>query len=225
MYLLVVLVILLIFLMLLPKKVAVCSYSDRPEMTKYTWDRLARYCKKHGYEFVGRRTMPDTGRHQSWNKIPLIEELSRKHDIVAWVDDDILITDMEKPLEFFMDDFENSNCKIALQTDAAGGSTQDFNAGFLIVKKGSSELLNQIWEEAEGEAHMTEPNWEQIAMWNLSKKDPKFKDNLYVFPHRTIQSFYNENVGEISQWKEGDFSVHFAGVPDRADTIMRFATR
>lgn len=211
------LVIFIVFYFFLPPKIVICSFSDRPSFSQNSWNILSDYCNKHGYEFVLRSSMPDTGRHQSWNKIILLKELSEKHDISVWIDDDIVITNQEIPLEKYVRSFEKSSAKIATQQDVEGGK-EPVNCGFMFVKKGSGDLLQRIWDNGEGKEYMTEPNWEQVSIAELMKTD---SENFFIYPPRTLHSFYSKIIPENYRWKDGDFSAHVVtGTEERPSKIQ-----
>ena len=215
------LIIFIVFYFFLPPRIVVCSFSDRPSFSQNSWNVLSKYCKKHGYDTVLRSSMPDTGRHQSWNKIILLKELSEKYDISVWIDDDIVITNPEVPLEYYLDIFEKSNAKIATQKDIDGGS-EPVNCGFMFVKYGSGDLLQRIWDNGEGKECMTKSNWEQVSIAELMKTAP---DDFFVYPSRTLHSFYNKNIPESDRWNDGDFAAHVvSGVEERPVKIQYLAS-
>ena len=194
--------------------ILVCSLSDRPALTNITWTQIQKYCQKHKYAFVTRSHTLDVTRHPSWSKIRLIHELMvcDKYDIIVWIDDDILITEMDMPLDQLLWRFVQSSKTIAVQEDTHG---EPFNAGIMVIKNNNTaHKLLQMTYDACNSFNMFFQLWEQTSMKELYFKNTIFQENLYVYPRCTLQGFTNPSFYTHDYlWRNGVFSAHACGVP------------
>jgi len=154
----------------------------------------------------------DVRRAAAWSKILLLGEIAPNYDVSIWVDDDIIITRPEKPLDDFLNEFNKSGALIAVQQDKYEQS-DPVNCGFMLVKKNGVKMLQHIWNIAEGSNIMTARNWEQSAFVALWHNDSDFRKNVFRFPPRTIQSFYRIGDPPEYTWANGDFSAHCSCEP------------
>ena len=207
-----------------PTNIAVCSLSDRIELYNISWKVISDYCENHNYEFYISNKILDTERHPSWSKILLIDEiLNRQHDIVVWLDDDMLITEIQISLEKLLVDFIYSDKIIAMSEDTNG---QIFNCGFMAVKNTSKtkDLLKYIYNNCIDNGFQN--FWEQSTMQKLYIDNQSFKSNIMIYEPGILQGFYSSSIYKDDRyiWKnEKTFICHLAGLPlvDRVQ-IMRY---
>lgn len=195
------------------------SLSDRPHFSQPMFDTLTEYCHKHGYlcELETKTLCPD--RAPAWSKILLVQrEMVAHPDVpfVVWVDDDILLTD----LEHRFDDFVDGICfgHILLSDDMH--PDHPFNSGLFVARNTVEtwNYLQEIWYFGG-----TQPDcmwgqlWEQTAMLRhtLAAGDISY---LTIVPHNILQSFYCKDYDDPNTqmtgrvWEQGDFAVHFTGM-------------
>ncbi len=71
---------------------------------------FTRYCERHGYTLYVHREIPahlnDGKTSGNWLKAALLRETLPNHEWIFWVDADVLIKDMNRPLESIMHDKE-----------------------------------------------------------------------------------------------------------------------
>ena len=194
-----------------PLSFALCSLSDRDYFSSIAWKSMLDYCNAHDYEFYYTREVFDKSRHPSWSKILLINELlSRPHDIIIWMDDDIVITEPQLSMDKILSDFIHSDKLICVCEDTNGSI---FNAGIMIVKNSTKtkDLLQNIYNNFNGD----EKFWEQTSMTRLYENDPFFKSFIHIYPAGILQGFFSPYYGERNNkfnWKPGlSFSCHLAG--------------
>lgn len=199
-------------------KWAVCSYSDRPQLTNISWPVMKDYCDHHGYTFEPYTHVIDPSRHVMWNKICILVELLNKgYDMVLWVDDDIVITEMSTSLEKLFSNFTEKQLALAAET------THDriLNTGIICARQGSQALLEYIYNEGVTDENRNTPGCEQWAMHILY---PKIQHEIMLYPPASIQGFFSPEIPE-AHWKKGTWSAHPAGLPieDRVDILRRHA--
>jgi hypothetical protein len=193
--------------MLLKKKkashnnIVICSLSDRPEFSEPIYEILSQYCYRHDYKLILEDKSLDTNRHIAWSKLLLIQrEMKNNPDIpyVIWIDDDIIITDKDKSIQDFIDEYPFDNMLVC--DDISGWA---FNTGIFICKnnKETLDFLNDVYETA-SEKYYNGGVWENDALCEYYKKD---NSKIKVIPHKTLQSIRG-------YWTEGDFSYHLAGL-------------
>jgi len=193
------------------RRVAFCSMSDRPAHTQHSWKRIQEYCDRHGYTFLTRTETSDPSRHQAWNKISFLIEIVSQYDVSICIDDDIMLTNVDKPLDEFLDAFDKSGAVIALQADKFYWA-DPVNTGFVFAKPSALSLLEHLWHNPCG--FETKRNWEQSAFATLFHTNPAIKNHVHIFPPRKIQSFYRQtffNDPPEFTWQPGDFAAHTSG--------------
>lgn len=154
-------------------------------------------------------------RHPSWSKIPFLQDLVSQNvatkTIIVWVDDDMMITNSDVRLETLLTPFIESTKTLAVQEDTHG---ELFNCGFIAVKCTSTTLtcLKEIWDACN--TYETKRGyWEQTTMQRLYKsRQSELKYQLYIFPPKTLQSFFRHNEEHAYQWSPGDFIAHVSGL-------------
>lgn len=201
--------------------ICICCLSDRPWLWSKTRPILEEYCKKHNYTFVFKDDSLDYSRAPSWSKLLMVEELLPMYDYVIWIDDDILITDMDKPITDFIS--VNNNKGITLQKDPNIRTKDinkkllkdDINCGFMFFKN-KPETLNLIksWYKYcdINPSKAVQNNWEQDILVNYYNNIDKSEINIVEY--RTFQSFHRGNDADY-QWHPGDFSAHLTGICKR----------
>jgi hypothetical protein len=192
-------------------KIAICSLSDRPQYTKYSWKVMEDYCSKHGYDFVTENRSLDADRHTAWSKILLMERvLAKDYDIVIWIDDDIIITEKSQSVDAVFRDFINSNKKLAVAKDTMGEMA---NTGIICVKKEGGSLLRRLYDDGITNENRWEQLWDQTA-FNAMYND--IKDDVHLYEPGTIQGFYRSDDDPPEfKWKKGVWTAHMAGCPEK----------
>ena len=178
---------------------------------------MQEYCERHGYHYIFHKSLMNTERHPSWNKLVMLNECMETHpnyDYYVWIDDDILITNYNISLESFITrfGFDKDDKKTLMVSEDIHvlNLTYPFNCGLLILKPTSKQLLNKIWIMGKVLNHEHTPSWEQETMqfyWTHIDKS-----EFMVIPHKIIQSIYKTSwLPETHVWSRGDFAAHLAG--------------
>lgn len=195
-------------------RIKVISISDRPSLYTTTFQRMHDYCIRHNYILETHFTTLASERHISWSKIPalLAASAARDMDYVVWIDDDICITDVYRPLESFIISRQFAVSDACIMISAEPTAEPICNCGMMICKVGPEldDFLGRIWREASME-QWWHGNWEQDVIAQLLKEEPH---HAMIVPHRTIQSFVrNWGIPAGKGWMPGDFAAHITGMP------------
>lgn len=193
----------------------VCSLSNRPEVSGLSWPTIDAYCSKHGYTFHRKDTIYEADRHPSWSKIPFLMDLVSENvatkTIIVWMDDDMMITNHDIRMETLLAPFIESTNIMAVQRDTHG---ELFNCGFIAVKCSNTTFtcLKEIWNAC-NTYEKRRGYWEQTTMQRLYRsRQSQLKSQLYIFPPKTLQSFFRPNEELEYQWSPGDFIAHVSGL-------------
>jgi hypothetical protein len=160
----------------LRERIRIVSLSDREDLYGLTFPVMRRYCEQHGYVCELHTQVEDFGRAPQWNKLKLMERALEATspaaaEYVLWLDDDILLTALDVPIEWFVyaSGFTTNNSALFLHEPNAKMSR--IHSGAFILKGGSQHaaasvrLVRDAWAFAEAypEIHFG-PLWEQDAL-------------------------------------------------------------
>jgi len=209
-------------------KICICSFSDR-SIQDLSFPIMKTYCEKHNYDFCSRtnkQILLCPEHHPSWNTCYLPKKIfeNNDYDFVVWIDDDIILTDLNKPITDFITDEK----PIIIQREKEYKKLKKIkiNCGFIIFHKSSLDILNNLIETSETSEYKTEHPWDQKIFQDYLNTDEGLK-NIKSLPLRTLQSFSkycNSAWGSDvrNNWEKGDFSCHFAGVGYREKRMKDF---
>lgn len=187
--------------------------STRPELADLCRPSLRAYAKHHGHELCEfNHPVAPTNRHPSWSKLALLQS-SVRGSTVAWVDDDIIITDPERNV---------LGQTAALLEDSLFAVSGDvapspFNLGVIVTRITPQVKAAIDWMWAYGELHrdcLTSGWWEQTAAHAYEQKHP---GSFWVLPMPMLQSFgggdpFAQSLNS-SRWNPRHFACHLAGLP------------
>lgn len=194
-------------------KICIVSLSDRVQLSKQIYPTMYTYAQKHNYDIELHDEILCNERHPSWSKIPALQkEIDKnKYDYIVWMDDDIYITDLEKPLSFFIDTygFRKSNASIMVSSEVKNEISSIMNCGVMFFKGNtkSNELLNIVWDVGTMNTYLLHQfSWEQEA-FNFNYKFGNREDYIIV-PQPNFQTCARIDIDPEYSWKIGDFAAH-----------------
>jgi hypothetical protein len=202
---------------------------DHELMTRVIQNR-EKYARLHGYRVVLANDALDASRPAAWSKLKAVDQHLKSFDYVMYVDMDVVIMNMEVPIENFLDPLLD---KDFIMTEDWNGP----NTGVWIVRQSnwSHWFLQTAWNQSQlvsgnvrGTAYPFE--YEQRAVhymlgsviWNR-RGLPAFPGNVtdirshfLLLPQCAMNSyvmhpFYWYGDREAATYVHGDFLVHFAG--------------
>ena len=206
-------------------KICIVSLSDRPELSNYTFPLMKEYANKHNYSLVlHNKVLCD--RHPSWSKIPALKAEIKKYDYVVWMDDDILLTDLDKPLSFFIDTygFRKSNASMMVSSDVQGEKSTLMNCGILFLKPTAESLLDNVWIIGENNKLLLNGfSWEQEA-FNFCYKFTN-PHAFMIVPQPNFQTCARLYIDPALSWKPGHFAAHLnvGGIQEKLETMKLLA--
>lgn len=209
--------------------VAFVSMSNRKLLRELSWPIIRAYCEKHGYDSLFEDDVLDRTRHPSWSKIILLEKIIKenygKYDLVTWMDDDMIITNMNICLENQLgSDFLSSLTHIFAVSQDLHITNEVFNCGLIVVKCNPSTvpLLQQIWNNCTDRIRWHNL-WEQSAACDMYLKHESVRNQIFVAPGRKLQSFFRPGPEKLT-WQMGDFIAHVTvnASPEERAVRMKF---
>lgn len=175
------------------------------------------YCDRHGYTLVTRDYWKHH-RHPLWAKWDLGMESLASFDWVCIADVDLLIMNMNKPLEPFI---ENTTADLIATLDQYG-----LNTAFTFCRNTpwSAGILKLLWDTGHDCPH---PCPDQTRLAYMLYREPK--SSWDVIPQKQINCYlyqkYPHEYGEQSgQFQPGDFVLHLPGMAQQArvDTMKEY---
>eukprot|EP00931_Biecheleriopsis_adriatica_P086986 TRINITY_DN61514_c0_g1_i1.p1 TRINITY_DN61514_c0_g1~~TRINITY_DN61514_c0_g1_i1.p1 ORF type:complete len:827 (-),score=124.24 TRINITY_DN61514_c0_g1_i1:61-2541(-) len=221
-------------------RIALITWSDRPELSSLTRPSLERFCQEHPGRYdliVEQEPLLDPSRYAlAWNKLAFMRRVlvTNLYDAVLWIDDDILITEpTHDPI------FEGlSKSLVKLHNDSFLYASRDvrvddrvpMNTGILAMRSGrrALRLIKELFdiskrpEVLDNQVFVTSHQgwWEQDAMavWMRTAPEPEL---IHLEDHRQIQSFVRDckQESDSNRWQPGDFSAHFTGFRNQASRL------
>lgn len=129
------------------------------------------YAKRHGYSLIVHNESLNHDRAPAWSKILAVQRALPDYDAVCWLDADIAIMEMERPLEYFLEEW----CEFV----AGGEASTALNSGAFIIRNtpATRKFLQDVWELPDKEAQYAHHaridagNWEQDCIKFLLEMD------------------------------------------------------
>ncbi len=203
----------------------VCLSVGSRKFAQISREFLTKYCNKHGYDLHYFTEILDPNYTVIWQKIlafrkvfmmdtgsdktsPACTSKQAKYDYIMWIDDDIIIKNMNIKVEDFI--ALSDKPIIASQDVFTQYYDIHINAGTFIFKncKIAREVID-AWVEGYHNVFdgrfQTAPYHDQNVLVYLYFT--KYHPSIEVLPHGIMQTIY----GRYESW-EGEFATHLAGV-------------
>lgn len=211
------------------------------EVLNLTLPSKYRYCQKHGYDILVKRTWtpkPKLGfvesfKHLGFLRVVACYEQLKYYDNVVWLDGDSIITNDSYKIEDFIDE---QHCFFASYNWMVPESSQGgpFTTGNFIIKRTpypqTEELYNTFLQISQ---HYLDNICQELATLNFIRESTKFKEFIKVLPHKFLnacpdfliqtQTWINDNnrSGIVAPWNKDCFLAHLTGcsTEERADIL------
>lgn len=190
---------------------------DRFEFSALTIQRMKMYCDLHHYQLVVYENVLETTRAAPWSKIVALQKalLNSKTKFVAWIDDDIYVTNPFVSLSKLIEKTIDQN-NLLLSEDAQKHNGHPVNTGVIILRNcdWSRDYLQTVWDQ--GISVAKECYWEQTTITNLLWQAPELNTKIAVLPMPVLQSFYRypeTQDPEYCTWSVSHFLCHLTGLP------------
>lgn len=209
------------------------STKNRTEFSAFTIDSFIHYAWRWGYQFHLCTTSLEHARHPSWSKIRLLMDLMKNgtSDWYVWLDDDLVITNPQIPMEQFIRDYGDGADFIVSAHVEKPERPDDVCCGMFLVRRSAwaQYFLQRIWDIG----YLRYGNystWEQRAVEELLvSKEFSGNPKIRQVPVRRIQSFFRlldkrDEIDEAKwregQWRPGDFAAHMVGANHEARVVF-----
>jgi hypothetical protein len=176
------------------------------------------YARKHGYDFYYfQEPVPSDPKGGTWSiyytKIAYLLKVMnyQKHDIVVWLDADVFICDVDKPLEQVAD-LKDSSIDLHICKDPPQWSSPICTGIFMMLNRPEMRNAMELTYEARYLPQFQKWPPEQSALYHYMKGRIKTK----IYNSRKFNSH------PLTNYRKGDFLMHMAGMSstDRYACIM-----
>lgn len=119
------------------------------------------YARRHGYELHLHTVAVDDSRPAPWSKVRILCDLLDEHELVVWLDSDLVIVD---PREDLADALPPDRFLGLVEHRTREGSMP--NSGVLVLRscEGARAFLDDVWEQEDLTHHVW---WENAAICRL----------------------------------------------------------
>lgn len=125
-----------------------------------------RYGRRHGYELDLRDEVLDASRPPAWSKVALIRALLSEHELVLWLDADVVVARGDRDIASELPD----DRFMAMVEHTVGGKANP-NTGVMVIRSGAEarRFFQEVWDKTE---YLNHRWWEQAAVMDLLGYDP-----------------------------------------------------
>jgi hypothetical protein len=120
-----------------------------------------RYARRHGYELALHTELVDATRPAPWSKVVLLRELAARHDVLVWLDADLVIVD---PTTDIADELEDGRFLYVVEHQTKEGRMP--NSGVMLLRGGAKTIafLDEVYAQEDLVNHRW---WENAAICRL----------------------------------------------------------
>ena len=197
------------------RRKVICTIASGPfaPLSEISRPGLEAYAERHGWELVISKDADAQGRPPSWAKVPLVADLLRRYELVAWLDADAVIADGSHDLASELR-FGRDLYLVEHQHAATGEVTA--NAGVFMLRAGrwAEGFLFSVWAQADLIEHRW---WDNAAVMRLLgyRNDPQPAGRERTTRWLTRVRFLDVAWNSVPHWHASPAPriVHFAGLP------------
>lgn len=194
-----------------PKRIGVLTaYDERQrDLALYSSPNKARYCRRHGYDFIEQTSGFPAGRPAVWGKIRFVQQHLPRYDWIFWTDADSLILNQAVRLEELTDD----EFDVVICHEDLGVGVYNINAGQILFRNTPWALrfLDEVWDQTWA---LDDPHQEQRALIHLLWSQD-LSEHVQVVTQNRFNSY-------PETYARGDFLLHFPDLPpDVRRRLMR----
>jgi hypothetical protein len=120
-----------------------------------------RYARRHGYELELCREVLDASRPAPWSKIVLLRRLAESHDVIVWLDADVVVVDTSCDIET---ELEADKALYLVEHHTREGRMP--NSGVMLMRGGAETIafLDDVYAQEDLVEHRW---WENAAICRL----------------------------------------------------------
>jgi len=190
-----------------------------------TSELMAKYATRWGFSYkCNRKYDPDT--HPSWQKLGIVRRELLNHDLVLWMDMDVVVTNPRIDFREIAENFEG----LTFSYDWEVRDPSLFTAGVFIVKHcpRSFRFLDEAMTKTSYAHWETHGTTDQGAMREVYASSCEWRDCVRVLPHIFLAPVPVEAQPKaVSPWHSGNFLCHLTGIDNdrRVDLFHKFAPK
>jgi hypothetical protein len=195
------------------ERIAVCSFhfSGHQSLADITVPNKLAYCERHGYRGV-------FDPHEEWqpyDKFRLVRQLLDEHQAVLWIDCDAMFTNHDIEVEVLIDHIEGPK-SLTITRDGTNDGIPSVNSGVFLMERCDAAIafLDMALSRYAWGTEIRTMNRDQPLLNEYIAANPGF---ARIMPQRIMNSYlrkeYPVYLHPWSEWSNGDWIVHFAGLP------------
>jgi hypothetical protein len=183
------------------------------ELLDISRPRMERYAQRHGWDLHVVAEDTAQGRPAAWGKVRIVRDLLDRYDVVAWLDADTVIVDLERDLA---GELRRGKDLYLVEHHNGPSGEVTANTGVFMLRSGrwARRLLDQVWERRDLIDHRW---WENAAIMELLgyriDPQPATHDRRTRWLRRT--RFLDVAWNSLPHWDASREPVikHYAGLP------------
>lgn len=117
------------------------------------------YAARHGYELHLHTNIVDPSRPVPWSKVPILRDLLARHEVVVWLDSDLMILDGREDIADALP--KNRFLGLVEHQYKTGGMA---NTGVMVLRPEAMGFLDEVWAQHDLIHHRW---WENAAICRL----------------------------------------------------------
>lgn len=189
------------------------------KMAAYTLPLIEAYALRHGAVFGCANMIGE--RAPSWQKVSTLHKTLQKHDLVVWIDIDVVVLDGSR---WIGDELPADKWQGLVEHKTECGEVP--NCGVWVVRREMLPVLEQVWQM---DRYLDHGWWEQAAVLELlgyhvtAKPTAKRErpSDLYDRTH-WLGSEWNDHPDDTRRAEHARL-VHVTQYADRLATVKRYA--
>jgi hypothetical protein len=193
-----------------------CHNHDYDHIADLTLPLKKKYCSLHGYDFIS-YTFGEIGRFPTWGRVLGLKKHLGDCDWILYLDTDTYLTNLEVSIEDYLGDF---HVAFGVMPDFNTGKPTHISTSAILMKNSAWSLtfLDLWWKQKKFDSEPYHKNlhgstggyggkfYEQSAIHFLWDHCDQCRKRIKILPNMWFNS-------RESNWKPGDFLIHFANQP------------
>lgn len=141
--------------------IATLGCGPQERLLRISTRSMRRYADRHGYELRICRSVLDPARPAPWSKVVLLRELAAEHDLVVWLDADLVVVDTSVDIATELDPG-----RFLYMVEHATAAGRMPNSGVMLLRGGSETIafLDAVYAQEDLVHHKW---WENAAICRL----------------------------------------------------------
>lgn len=141
--------------------IATLGCGPQERLLRISTRSMHRYAERHGYGLRVCRSVLDESRPAPWSKVVLLRELAAEHEIVVWLDADLVVVDTEPDIA---EELREGRFLYMVEHETGAGLMP--NSGVMLLRGGEQTVafLDEVYAQEDLVNHRW---WENAAICRL----------------------------------------------------------